>query len=72
MYYQITSDDEESIWIGNDEAVLKFVNDMNEGADELLNNVNDAVEWLENEGYEVERRRDLVERLNDGELIYIK
>lgn len=72
MYYQITSDDGESIWIGNDEAVLKLVNDMNEGADELLNNVNDAVEWLENEGYEVERRRDLVERLNDGELIYIK
>lgn len=72
MYYQITSDDGESIWIGNDEAVLKLVNDMNEGADELLNNVNDAVEWLEDEGYEVERRRDLVERLNDGELIYIK
>lgn len=72
MYYQITSDDGESIWIGNDEAVLKFVNDMNEGADELLNNVNDAVEWLENEGYEVERRKDLVERLSGGELIYIK
>ncbi len=72
MYYQITSDDGENIWIGNDEAVLKFVNDMNGGADELLNNVNDAVEWLENEGYEVERRRDLVERLNSGELIYIK
>ena len=72
MYYQITSDDGESIWIGNDEAVLKFVNDMNEGADELLNNVNDAIEWLENEGYEVERRRDLIERLNGGELIYIK
>ena len=72
MYYQITSDDGESIWIGNDEAVLKFVNDMNDGADELLNNVNDAIEWLENEGYEVERRRDLIERLNGGELIYIK
>lgn len=72
MYYQITSDDGENIWIGNDEAVLKFVNDMNEGADELLNNVNDAVEWLENESYEVERRRDLIERLNGGELIYIK
>lgn len=72
MYYQITSDDGENIWIGNDEAVLKFVNDMNGGADELLNNVNDAVKWLENEGYEVERRRDLVERLNSGELIYIK
>ena len=72
MYYQITSDDGENIWIGNDEAVLKFVNDMNEGADELLNNVNDAVEWLGNEGYEVERRRDLIERLNGGELIYIK
>ena len=72
MYYQITSDDGESIWIGNDEAVLKFVNDMNAGADELLNNVNDAIEWLENEGYEVEKRRDLIERLNGGELIYIK
>lgn len=71
MYYQITSDDGESIWIGNDEAVLKFVNDMNGGA-ELLNNVNDAIEWLENEGYEVEKRRNLVERLNGGELIYIK
>jgi len=72
MYYQITSDDGENIWIGNDGAVLKFVNDMNEGADELLNNVNDAIEWLENEGYEVEKRRNLVERLSGGELIYIK
>ena len=72
MYYQITSDDGESIWIGNDEAVLKFVNDMNEGADELLSNVNDEIEWLENEGYEVERRKNLVERLSGGELIYIK
>ena len=72
MYYQITSDDEENIWIGNDQAVIQFVNDMNEGADESISDTVEAVEWLENEGYEVERRRDLVERLNSGELIYIK
>lgn len=72
MYYQITSDDEENIWIGNDQAVIQFVNDMNEGADELLNNVNDAIEWLEGEGFEVERRIYLTSRLDDGELIYIR
>ena len=72
MYYQITSDDEENIWIGNDQAVIQFVNDMNEGADELLNNVNDAIEWLEGEGFEVEKRKDLTSRLDAGELIYIK
>ena len=72
MYYQITSEDEENIWIGNDKAIIQFVNDMNEGADELLNNVNDAIEWLENEGFEVDRRNDLTKRLDSGELIYIR
>lgn len=72
MYYQITSKDEESIWIGNDKAVIDFVNTINEGADELLDDVNDAIEWLENEGFEVERRKDLTKRLDSGELIYIK
>lgn len=72
MYYQITSEDGENIWIGNDQAVIQFVNDMNEGADELLNNVNDAIEWLEGEGFEVEKRKDLTSRLDAGELIYIK
>lgn len=72
MYYQITSEDGENIWIGNDKAVIDFVNTMNEGADELLNDINDAIEWLENEGFEVERRKDLTKRMDDGELIYIK
>lgn len=72
MYYQITSNDEENIWIGNDQAIIQFVNDMNEGADKLLNNINDAIEWLENEGFEVEKRKDLTSRLDTGELIYIK
>ena len=72
MYYQVTTEDEENIYLGNEDAIIKFVNDMNEGADELLDNISDAVDWLEQEGFEVEKRRDLVERLNAGELIYIK
>ena len=72
MYYQITSEDGENIWLCNYIAIINFVNDMNEGADEPIQDTIEAVEWLEGEGYEVERRKDLAWRLNNGEVIYIK
>ena len=72
MYYQITSEDGENIWLCNYKSIIKFVNDMNEGADEPIRDTVEAIEWLENEGYEIERRKDLTKRLDSDELIYIK
>ena len=75
MFYQITQTDYEDlpiIVIGNEKAVLDFVNERNEDADELLNKVEDAIEWLEDNGYEVEKRKDLIERLEKGEQIWIQ
>lgn len=77
MFYQITEQgtfgsELPIIFIGNEKAVLDFVNERNEDADELLNKVEDAIEWLEDNGYEVEKRKDLVERLEKGKQIWIQ
>lgn len=77
MFYQITEQETFGselpiIFIGNEKAVLDFVNERNEDADELLTKVEDAIEWLEDNGYEVEKRKDLIKRLEKGEQIYIQ
>lgn len=80
MFYQITEEPTFSaqfgelpiIFIGNEKAVLDFVNERNEDADELLNKIEDAIEWLEDNGYEVEKRKDLIKRLEKGEQIWIQ
>lgn len=76
MYYQITEVDTDnyenkaSIFIGNEKAVLDFVNERNE--DEIYQDIEVALRWLEDNGYEYEIRKDLIERLQKGEIIYIQ
>lgn len=80
MFYQITENESYGaqfgelplIVIGNEKAIIDFVNDRNEDADELINNIGQAIEWLEENGYEIEKIRDLIERLNNGEQIFIQ
>jgi len=76
MYYQITEVDTDNyenkalIFIGNEKAVLDFVNERNE--DEIYQDIEVALRWLEDNGYEYEIRKDLIERLQKGEIIYIQ
>lgn len=58
------------IFIGNEKAVLDFVNERNE--DEIYQDIEVALRWLEDNGYEYEIRKDLIERLEKGEIIYIQ
>lgn len=77
MYYQITQTDWEmqdlpSVVIGNEKAIIDYVNEMNEGAENPITEFYDAKCWLEDNGYEVETRKDLLERLQKNQIIYIQ
>ncbi len=77
MFYQITQTDWEmqdlpSVLIGNEQAIINYVNEMNEGAENPITDFYDAKCWLEDNGYELEKRKDLVERLQKGEIICIQ
>lgn len=77
MFYQITQTDWEmqelpSIMIGNEQSVIDYVNEMNEGADKLITEFYDAKCWLEDNGYEVEKRKDLLERLQTNKIVVIQ
>lgn len=76
-FYQITEKDVYSpekpvICLGSEKAIIDFVNERNEGADELLSKVENAIEWLEDNGYEVEKRKDLIKRLEQDEQVCIQ
>lgn len=75
-FYQITENDEmldkPLIIFGSAKAIINFVNERNEGADKYIDNFEDAKKWLWENGYELEKRRNLIERLNKDEQICIQ
>lgn len=76
-FYQITETDDTLdarplIIFGSAKAIIDFVNERNEGADKKIDNMEDAKQWLFDNGYELEKRRNLIERLNKDEQIYIQ
>lgn len=77
MYYQIIEqdgyyEDKPLIAIGNEKAILHFVNERNDGADEPLTSFEDAKDWLLDNGYDIEEIKDFSDKLEKGEIVYIQ
>lgn len=89
-FYQITETNVEYtkgyennalIFIGNEKAILDFVNERLSEDDTEIDGINYGTEikdvelakkWLENNSYKIEEIKDFIKRLEKGEIIYIQ
>lgn len=55
--------------IGNEKAVLDFVNDRNE--DEIYQEIDVAIKWLKENGYEIMAIEDFIARLQNGDQVWL-
>lgn len=80
MFYQITENKDWSaqfdtlplILIGNENAVFDFANERSSDAYDEIDSMEVAKQWLEENGYKIEEIPDLIQKLEEGQQIFIQ